>query len=174
VTSIEEQWADGTPERALADAFSAFRRRDVARLAEVATSASLRALAARLGRELDASDSRIPARPTDELTDSQSASILGRILTRLPEILTDSVRCLIVGHVLDSPDVAYVVFRPGYEFRGHDVVPFPPEPQVATTQRVSGEWKLVLDERSDLGLPGFQGVGFFINPSPTTGAGTAE
>ena len=174
MTSIEEQSAHGTPERAVADGFSAFRRRDVARMAAVATSASIRALAARVGPELDARDSRTPASSIGELTDSQAASILGHIVKRLPEVFTDSVRCLIVGHVLESPDVALVVFRVAHEFPGKSIVPMPPEPQVATTQLVSGEWKLTLDEWSDVGLPGFRGVGFWIDEGSTTGAATAD
>lgn len=70
MTSMEEQWPRRTPERAVADAFAAFRHRDAARLAE--------------------------------LTVGQPASMLGRVVTRLPEIFTDSVRCLIVGRVLES------------------------------------------------------------------------
>ena len=174
MSSIEPQWAPGTPERAVADAFSAFRSRDVARLAAVATSASIRALATRVGPELDAEDSRAPASTIGELTESQAASILGRIVGRLPEIFTDSVRCLIVGHVLASSDVAHVVFRPGHEFPGDDDVPFPLEPQVATTQLVGGEWKLVLDEWSDLGLPGFRNVGFWIDPASPTEPATDD
>ena len=173
VTSIQEQWTPGTPERAVADGFSAFRRRDVARLAAVATSASIRALAARVGPELDARDTGTSASSTGELTDSQAASILGRVITRLPEVFTASVRCLIVGHVLESPDVALVVFRVAHEFPGKGSVPFPPEPQLATTQLISGEWKLILDEWSDVGLPGFRNLGFWINPVSTTG-GAAE
>ena len=171
MTSVEEQWALGTPERAVADGFSAFRGRDVARLAAVATSASIRALAARVGSELDARDPKTPTSSTGELTDVQAASILGRLVTRLPEIFTDSVRCLIIGHVLESPGVALVVFRAAHEFPGKGIVPFPPEPQIATTQLVSGEWKLVLDEWSDVGLPGFRNAGFWIDPvSPTDAA----
>jgi len=94
--------------------------------------------------------------------------MLGRI-TRLPEIFTDSVRCLIVGHVLESPDIALVVFRVAHEFPGKGIVPFPPEPQVATTRLVSGEWKLILDEWSDVGLPGFRGLGMWIDPVSSTG-----
>jgi hypothetical protein len=173
MTSIEEQWSHGTPERAVADGFSAVRHRDFARLAAVATGASIRSLAARVGPELDARDSRTPDQSTGELTDSRAASILARVVTRLPEIFTDSLRCLIVGHVLESPEVALVVFRAAHEFPGQGIVPFPPEPQIATTQLVSGEWKLVLDEWSDLGLPGFRNIGFWIDPVSTTG-GAAE
>jgi hypothetical protein len=168
MTSIEDQWTHGTPERVVADAFSAFRRRDVARLAAGATTASIRALAARVAPELDAGDSRAPATSTGELTDSQAASLLGRLVTRLPEIFTDSVRCIIVGHVLESPDVALVVFRVAHEFPGKAMVPFPPEAQIATTQLVSGEWTLVLDEWSDVGLPGFRNLGMWIDPVSTT------
>jgi hypothetical protein len=214
MTSIEEQWARGTPERAVADVFSAFRRRDVAHLAAGATSASIRALAARVGPELDASDSRTPASSAGALTDSQVAPVLGRLVARLPEVFTDSVRCLAVGHVLESrlvdanPDgrglicldcrvsgaddewlsvygdprirheiadraagVAHVVFRVAHQFPGQGIVPFPAELQIATTQLVGGEWKLVLDEWSDVGLPGFRGVGFWIGElSRTEGA----
>jgi hypothetical protein len=213
MTSIEEQWPKGTPERVLADAFSAFRRRDAARLAAEATAASIRALAARVGPELDARDSRTPPSSTGGLTDSEAATILGRLIARLPDLFTDSVRCLIVGHVLDSrlvdasPDgrglicfdcrvngaddawlsvhgdrqihrelanraagLAHVVFRVAHEFPGRGIVPFPPELQVATTQLVGGEWKLVLDEWSDVGLPGFRGVGFWIDEGSTTEA----
>ena len=217
MTSIEEQWPKGTPERAVADAFSAFRRRDAARLAAEATPASIRALAARVGPELDARDSRTPASSTGELTDSEAVSILGRLIARLPELFTDSVRCLIVGHVLESrlvdasPDgrglicldcrvtgaggewlsvhsdrqilrqianraagVAHVVFRVAHEFPGQGLVPFPPELQIARTQLVSGEWKLVLDEWSDVGLPGFRGVGFWIDEDSPTEAATDD
>ncbi len=78
------------------------------------------------------------------------------------------MRCLIVGHVLESPDVARVIFRVAYAFRGKGIVPFPLEPQLAVTQVVGGEWKLILDEWSDVGLPGFRGVGFWIDPVSTT------
>jgi len=115
MTSIEEQWPKGTPERAVADAFSAFRRRDVARLAAGATPASIRALAARLLREIDTRDSQTPASSTDELTDSQAVSILGRFVARLPKGFTDSVRCHIVGHVLESR-LAYDGTRDGRGF----------------------------------------------------------
>jgi hypothetical protein len=179
MTSIEEQWAHGTPDRAVADAFSALRRRDVARLAAGATSASIRALAARVGPELDARDSRTPASSTGELTDSQAASTLGRLVARLPEFFTDSVRCLIVGHVLesrlvDASPVAHVVFRVAHEFPGQGIVPFPPELQIATTELIGGEWKLILDEWSDFGLPGFRGVGFWIDEGSTTEAATDD
>lgn len=203
---IENQSAHGTPERAVADAFSAFRRRDVARLAAAATNASIRALAARVGPELDAGDTETPADSTRELTDSQAASILGRLVAQLPERFTDSVTCLILGHVLESrlvvatPDgrglipldcrvtsgdtdwltvyadpqigpgtsdhaagVAHVVFRVAYELPGQGIVPFPPEFQIATTRVVSGKWKLALDEWSAVGLPGFRGVGIWID-----------
>ena len=102
MTSIEEQWAHGTPERAVADAFSALRHRDAARLAAKATPTSILALAARVGPELDARDPRTPASSIGELADSEAASFLGRLIARLPELFTDSVRCLIVGHVLES------------------------------------------------------------------------
>ena len=174
MTSSEEQWAHGTPERAVADGFAALRHRDVARLAAVATSASIRALAARVRPELDATDPRTPGDATGELTDSEAASILGRVVARLPEIFTDSVRCLIVGHVLESPDVALVVFRAAHQFPGQDIVPFPPEAQIATAQLVGGEWKLVLDEWSDVGLPGFRSIGFWIDPVSTTGAAAED
>jgi len=217
MTSIDEQWPKGTPERAVADAFSAFRRRDVARLAAGATPASIRALAVRVGPELDTGDARTPASSTGDPTDSQAASLLGRVVASLPEVFTDSVRCLIVGRVLESrlvdarPDgrgligldcrvtgaddewlsirgdrqihrdianavagVAHVVFRVAHEFPGQGIVPFPPELQVATTQLVSGEWKLVLDEWSDVGLPGFRGIGFWIDERSTTEAATDD
>jgi hypothetical protein len=217
MTSIEEQWPKGTPERAVADAFSAFRRRDFARLATAATPASIRALAARVGPELDATDFRAPAGSTPEPSDSQAASILEGIVARLPVVFTDSVRCLIVGRVLESrpigasPDgsglicvdcrvsgaedkwlsvdvdrqtqreianradgVAHVVFHVAWDLPGHGVVPFPPELQIATTQLISGEWKLLLDERSDVGLPGFRCVGFWIDESSTTEVATDD
>lgn len=217
MTSIDGQWPEGTAERAVADAFAVFRRRDVAGLVAGATPASIRALAVRVGPELDASDSRTNASSTGRLTDSQAASILGRVVARLPELFTDSVRCLIVGHVLESrlvdaspnargliwldcrvtgaddewlsahgdrqmhsdianhaAGVAHVVFRIAHEFPGQGVVPFPPELQIATTQLVGGEWKLVLDEWSDFGLPGFRGVGFWIDERPTTEAATDD
>jgi hypothetical protein len=175
-------------------------------LAAGATSASIRALAARVGREIDARDSGTPVSSTGELTDSQAASVLGRLVARIPKLFTDSVRCLVVGHVLESrlvdanPDgrglicldcrvtgaddewlsvdadpqiareidsravsAAHVVFHVAFEFPGQGIVPFPPELQLATTQLVGGEWKLVLDEWSDLGLPGFRGAVFWID-----------
>ncbi|HEY9227210.1 MAG TPA: hypothetical protein VIP11_11215 [Gemmatimonadaceae bacterium] len=45
------------------------------------------------------------------MTDSQAASILGRLVARLPEPFTDSVRCLIVGDVLESRLESYRVLR---------------------------------------------------------------
>lgn len=174
MTSLEQQWPQGTPERAVADAFSAFRGRDAARLAT--------------------------------LSDAPAMSVLDDLIARLPEIFTDSVRCLVVGHVLESrlvdgrPDgtglfafecriagagdewllvhgdqridldiadpaveAAYVVFRAAFELPGQGVVPLPTELQIATTRRVGGEWRLNLDEESDIGLPGFRGVGFWID-----------
>ena len=217
MTSIEEQWPNGTPERAVADAFSAFRCRDVARLVAGATPASIRAVAARVGPDLDARDSRTPTVSTGELTDSQAASILTRLVARVPEFFTDSVRCQIVGHVLESrlvdasPDgrglicldcrvtgagdeslsvhgdrqiqaeianraagISHVVFRVAHEFPGQGIVPFPPELQIATTQLFNGEWKLILDEWSDVGLPGFRGVGFWIDEGSTTERATDD
>src|SRR5689334_19891059 len=70
MTSTEKQWPKDTPEHALADAFSAFRHRDVARL-------------------------------TAAVMPSQ-ASIVGRVIGSLPEVFTESVRCLVVGRVLES------------------------------------------------------------------------
>jgi len=217
MTTIDQQWAHGTPERAVADAFSAFRHRDVAQLAAVATSASIRALAARVGPDLDARDSGAPASSTSELTDSQAVSTLGRIVASLPELLTDSVRCLIVGHVLESrlvdaspdgrglislecrvtgadaewlsvscdpqvhgeianraADRAHVVCRLALEFPGQSIAPLSPEPEIASTQLVNGEWKLVLDEESGLGLPGFRGLGLWIDKGSGTEASTDD
>jgi len=214
MTSIEEQWPEGTPERAVADAFSAFRRRDVAGLAAASTPASIRALAARVGPELDARDSQTPPSSAGELTDSQ---VLERIVEHLPKLLTDAVRCSIVGHVIESrvfeadhPDgrgfiwlecrvtgaadewisvdgtlqahreianrvagLAHVVCSLDFEFPGQGIVPFSPL-EIATTQLVGGEWKLILDAQDDLGLPGFRGLGFWIDPLPTTEAASDE
>lgn len=211
VKSIEEEWPNGTPERAVADAFSAFRRRDIEGMAAVSTAASIRALAARVGPKLDASDSRTTASSTGELTDSQAVSILDNVVAPLPKFFTDAVRCTIVGHVLESrifeadhPDgrgfiwlecrvtgaadewisvdgtlqahreianhvagLAHVVCSLDFAFPGQDVVSFSPL-EIATTQLVDGEWKLILDAEDDLGLPGFRGLGLCINPIPTT------
>jgi hypothetical protein len=217
MTTIQEQWAHGSPEAAVADAFAAFRHRDVAGLIARATSASIRAVAFRVRPELDRTDSSTPAGGPDELSDGQAVSILGRLVARLPERFTDSVRCLIVGHVLESrhdatspdgrglirldcrvtgsddawlpvyadpktqreivtraADVAHVVFRVAHEFPGAGTLPFPPEMQIATTQLASGEWKLVLDEWSDVGLPGFRGVGSWIDEGWATQAATDD
>jgi len=174
MTSIEEQWAHGTPERAVADAFAAFRYRDGARLAATATRASIRALDRRVAPAPDTGDSRPRPGSTGELTDSEAAAMLGHALARVPEFGTDRVRCLIVGHVLDSPDVAQVVIRVAYEVPGQGIAPMPPEPQIATTQLIDGEWKLVLDEWADVGMPGFRNVIWWVDESPTTEVATAD
>jgi hypothetical protein len=217
MASIEEQWPKGTPERAVSDAFSAFRCRDVARLIAVATPASIRALAARVGPELEASDSRGPTSSTGDLTDSEAASILERIVARFPEFFADKVRCTIVGHVLESrlaydatrdgrgfiwlecrvtgaadewisvdgdlqahreianrvAGLAHVVCSLDLEFPGQDITPLSPL-EIATTQLVGGEWKLILDAESEPGLPGFRGLGFWIDPVSTTEAASDE
>ena len=82
---------------------------------------------------------------------------------RPPEVFTDSVN-----------GVAHVGFHVTWDLPGHGVVPFPPELQIATTQFVGGEWKLLLDEWSDLGLPGFRDVGFWIDESSTTKVATDD
>jgi hypothetical protein len=170
MSSTEMQWAHGTPERAVADAFGALRRRDGARLAAVATRASIRALAARVVPKLDPGDFRLSTGSKGELTDRQAASVLGSAIARIPEFGTDQVRCLIVGHVVESPDIAQVVFRVAYELPGQGIAPMPPEPQIATTQLVDGEWKLVLDEWADVGMPGFRNVIWWVDETPTTEA----
>ena len=207
----EQEWAPGTPERAVVDAFDAFRRRDVARFARMATSASLRAVAVRTERDLAEADSSAQATATEEMTDRRAESILGRAMPVLPEHFTEMVTCLIVGRVIesrifewdqgrdgrgmfwfecrvtDAPDewvgadspwhldgavapgadaTAYVVFHAALDLPDKGVAPIPPDRQIATTQLVDGEWKLVLDEHSVLGLPGFQGMGFWIDPPP--------
>jgi hypothetical protein len=174
MTSIEEQWAHGTPERAVADAFAAFRRRDGARLSAVATRDSIRALATRTAPKPDTDDFAPSTGPKGELTDSQAASVLGTAKARIPEFGTDRVRCLIVGHVLEPPDLAQVVFRVAYEIPGRGIAPMPPEPQIATTQFVAGEWKLVLDEWADVGMPGFRNVIWWVDETPTTEAASAD
>lgn len=208
----EQEWAPGTPERAVADAFDAFRRRDVARFARMATNASLRVTAARIGRDLGEVDSANQAAAPEEMSDSRAEAILGRVMALLPVHFTDMVRCLIVGRVLearivdfdqnrdgrgmfwfecrvtdaedawigaDSPwriddasqagaeHVAHVVFHAAFDFPDKGVVPFPFERQIATTRLVDGEWKLVLDEHSVLGLPGYRGMGFWMDPRVT-------
>jgi len=216
MTSIEEQWPTGTPERAMVDAFSAFRHRDVAGLAAVSTPASIRALAARVGRMLDARDSQTPPSSTGELTISQAVSVLDRIVAPLPKFFTDGVRWVIVGRVLESrvfepsPDargfvrlecrvtgaadqwisvdgdlrahqeianrvagLAHVVCGLDVESPDMGIVPLSPL-EIATTQLVSGEWKLILDEESELGLPGFRGLGLWIDPVSTTEAASDE
>jgi hypothetical protein len=174
MTSIEEQWARGTPERAVADAFSALRRRDGARLAALATRASIRAVDRRIVPELNTGPYRPSASSIGELTDSQAAAMFGRALAGVPKFFTDCVRCSIVGHVLESPDVAHVVFHPGYQVPGKDIVPMKPEPQIATTQLVDGEWKLVLDVEAELGMPGFRDVIWWTDETPTTKTATVD
>jgi hypothetical protein len=216
MTSIEEQWPNGTPERAVAEAFLAFRRRDTAGMAAASTAASVRALAARVQR-LDARDSQTPASSTEELTDSQAVSILDREVLQVPKLITDAARCHIVGHVIESrvfeadhpdargfiwlecrvtgaadewisvdgtlpahreiadrvPGLAHVVCRLDFEFPGQDSVEVSPL-EIATTQLIGGEWKLILDEWADVGLPGFRNIVFWIDPVPTTEAASDE
>jgi hypothetical protein len=217
MTLIDEQWREGSPERAVADAFSAFQRRDLARLAAVATPASIRAVAGRVGSELGADGSRPTAGAKSEITTSDAALTLRGVMERLPELFTDTVRCVIVGRVLESrlvdanadgrglivldcriagteeewlpvkcdprvqreivdhdPGVAHVAFRAARDLPDRGVVPFPPELQMATVQLIDGEWKLVLDEWSDVGLPGFRGIGFWVDEHAATEAGTDE
>lgn len=214
MTSVEQEWPNGTPERAVADAFSALRRRDTAGLAAASTAASVRALAARVQR-LDARDSGTPSSLTDALTDSQAVSILDREISQVPKLFTDATRCHIVGHVLESrvfeadhpdgrgfiwlecrvtgaadewisvdgtlqahreianhvADLAHVVCRLDFEFPGHDIVEVSPL-EIATTQLVGDEWKLILDAYAEpSGLPGFRNILFFVDPIfPTTKA----
>jgi hypothetical protein len=68
--------------------------------------------------------------------------------------------------------LAHVVCSLDFEFPGQGIVPFSPL-EIATTQLVGGEWKLILDEY-DLGLPGFRNVAFWIDPIPTTEAASDE
>lgn len=210
----DEQWREGSPERVVADAFSAFRRRDLARLAAVVTPSSIRALAARIDSELDANGPRPLAGTESDVSTSDAALSLGRVLERLPESFTNTIQCAIIGHVLESrivdvnpdgrglitvdcriegtedewlsvkceprvgretinrdPRFAQVAFRVVRDLPGHGVVPFPPEPQMATAQLIDGEWKLVLDEWSDIGLPGFRGIGFWVDERAATESG---
>jgi hypothetical protein len=209
---MDERWAKGTPERAVEACFLAFRRRDAAEFVAGATSASVRALAARVELNTDSPHARDVAGPSSELTDSDAIVVVGQFLTQLPEILTKSVRCLIIGHVLESrlidrnPDgaamitmecrvggatdewitvkgdlqsyreiagrvggLAHVVFQLAFEFPGQGVVPIPPEPMIATTQLVNGEWRFVLDELSDVGLPGFRVLGLWVDDQSASG-----
>ncbi|MGH7621781.1 MAG: hypothetical protein ACREMU_05535, partial [Gemmatimonadaceae bacterium] len=53
---------------------------------------------------------------------------------------------------------AHVVFRVAYELPDRSTVPMPPEPQIATALLVDGGWKLVLDEWSQVGMPGLRNM----------------
>ena len=152
--SIEKIWPKQTPERVVADAFLAFRRRDVPRLV-----------------------ARLPKR----FTDSVRCVIVGHVTESRSEVARRDAgglirfECRVTGtegewlSVYGDPQigrevtshaagVAHVVFRVAYELPGQDIVAFPPELQIASTQLVGNEWKLVLDEWSDVGLPGFRGI----------------
>src|SRR5262249_43647225 len=135
----------------------------------VATSDSMRAVAARLVTALGAGDSRTTLGAPGNLTDSQAQDILGRAVARTPQFIPDSARCVILGHVLESADVAHVVFRLAYELPGSGIVPMPPEPQIATARLITGQWKLALDEWSDIGVPGFRNVIVWSDGDSTTG-----
>ena len=69
--------------------------------------------------------------------------------------------------------LAHVVCSLDLQVPGRDTVPLSPL-EIATTQLVGDEWKLILDPEDELALPGFRGIGLCIRPIPTTEAANDE
>lgn len=80
-----------------------------------------------------------------------AAAVLIGTLRRLPDALLDRLDCHPLGHIIEAPDLAHVVFRP--RFPGG-------EPGVALGQfrRTGGAWRLCLEVGSPGGLPGIRGM----------------
>jgi hypothetical protein len=76
-----------------------------------------------------------------------------RLLNGLPS-LRASIRCEIVGHVLEGPETAHVLFRLGW---GRPAVLTEPI-HVATLKHRREGWRLTLNLLSDWLLPGFQNL----------------
>jgi hypothetical protein len=96
----------------------------------------------------------------DELEKLETAELLHRSLQQVPIGAVLLAKCRIIGHVAEG-DRAYVVFWLG----GEDDVDAFPEPTIAVTERVDGEWRLALDIHSNCTIPGFRNVYFPENVS---------
>lgn len=150
-------WLRDSPERTMADAFEAFRARDGGRLARLATRQSLLAFA-ESAVSVVRHTTDVPSSTTEprHLTDKSAATILEQATAGIPKFATDSAECTIIGHVLETPDTAQVLFRLNFRMDDGRLISLPPEPQVATMRMEDGEWRLVLDEWAHAGMPGFR------------------
>lgn len=155
-------WTPGTPERAAADVVAAFNARDAEALARVATPDSLRAYAA---RQVGGSGRPGEVRRDDSVKDEQTISILESALHAIPREATGTIICAALGHVLEGPAVAHVVFRLLHTDEHGATTPISPAPEIATAERIGGEWRIILDEWAIAGVPGFRDAIWFVDRS---------
>jgi hypothetical protein len=169
IDRIGLNWPVGSPERAVVDAFAAFQHRDGLGLARIATADSLLAFAvcARHAARR-ASARRAEDGSTGEPGSDSAETLIQRAAMSIPRSFLDSVRCAVLGHVSEDATVAHVLFRLLYRRDENTLTSFPPEPQVATMSLENGEWRLVLDEWSLAGFPGFRCDVWENDPVQTT------
>lgn len=154
------RWQDGTPEQILVEAFDTLKTQNGRLLAKLSTTASLRAFA---------ENSSLHKASTD-ISDGDISAILQQAITRVPQSITAVMRCRPLGHVLESPTLAHVVFRITYMLPDGNVADMPPEPQVATLEREGETWRLSLDEWSHAGIPGLRNAMWHNEDSASIGA----
>ena len=133
------------PESAIRSSFEALARGDAAAIVRLADPESLEYV-----RQARISISRETATALP-LTSPQE--FVERLLNGLPG-LRASIRCQVIGHVLEGSETAHVLFRLGW-----GAPPVLTEPiHVATVRNRHGGWRLLLSPHSDWLLPGFENL----------------
>lgn len=143
------------PEQIVQDAFAAFRKRDVGTLALLAVPDSIQSFFEIQGPANGAESLMIEDAPGVSTTD-----FLRTAIDAVPQFVLEWATCTIIGHVVEPPDRAYVVFRLGIQS------PSPPfiEPQIATLLWIDGRWRIMLDAMCPWILPGLRTVVFAAEP----------
>ena len=113
--------------------------------------------AARLQRERKDRDAEVPRRfagvpSVAELSGMEAADMLHAAVLAAPEGAL-AIGCDVIGHVLESPTRAYVVFH----LCAEEVNRFG-EPCIATVERSGTEWRLQLDPFGQWGMPGIRNM----------------
>ena len=88
----------------------------------------------------------------DELSSLSTPELLTRAIRALPKQLR--LASVLPGHVLETPDRAFVLLRLGWKV---EAAGYSEPPGVATLHRVADEWRLELNPLQPYGMPGYEG-----------------
>lgn len=155
-------WSIESPEGIVTEVFDAFFDRKPARVVELSDPDSLESYAQRAARSSTPDLSQFPVGHSPEALRLLPADqLLGLAVKNAPPPLKGA-RVAAIGHVRESDNLAYVLFRILYTIEGRTIA-FPDEPQVATLRLVKNAWRLVLDPWSLAGMPGFRDFGWWVD-----------